>query len=648
MTRPNASRELSRLLTLLVAVITIAVLYLAKVVLLPLAFSILFAFLLAPLVTLLERIRLPRVPAILVVMLTFGCIAGAIGWTVTTQLIDVTAHLPAYRANITEKMEALHRPRDTGLSRAEHEVEHLRQQMGLSNPETAILGAGSEPGGRKKLPGASPERPVAVHEVAAPSDRLETLHGALGPMVTAFLAFVFTFFMLLQREDLRNRLIRLTGRGHLNRMTQVMDDASHRISRYFLLQFLVNASYGLIIFAALHIIGLPHAPLFGALAALLRFIPYIGAPIAALLPTALSLAVFNAWKPTLIIMGVFFCLEVLTANFIEPHVYGKHTGLSSLAILVAAAFWTLIWGPVGLVLSVPLTVCLVVVGRHVPRLEFLTVLLGDRPPMPPAANYYQRLLAGDGREASEVLESYLKEHTLRDLYESVMIPALSLAEQDRHQQNLDEATVNFIYQTSKEQVEELGLRKEEFAQASPTPPVAETKVETGTRLGIGTSTHALGPCLARTADPSVKVLCVPVRDEADEVVALMLVQMVECAGYAAEAVSLARAEEMVAEAFRQQATVVCLSGLPPFAMAHARRLYKRLRDQRPDLKIVIGLWNYADDGSKAAKEISRGEADRLATTLAQAIDAIQPSPAPLAQADALPATPAALSAAAAK
>ncbi len=622
--------------------VAIAVLYLAKVVLLPLAFSILFAFLLAPVVTLLERIRLPRLPAILLVMLTFGAVIGAIGWTVATQLIDVTAHLPAYRTNITAKIATLHKPRDTGFNRAADEVERLRQQIGLPQTGTAADGANRGRGGK---PGSSPAQPLPVHEVAAPSNRLETLHGALDPLITAFLAFVFTFFMLLQREDLRNRLIRLTGRGHLNLMTQAMDDASHRISRYFLLQLLVNTTYGLIIFTALRFIGLPHAGLFGALATLLRFIPYIGAPIAALLPTVLSLAVFHGWRQTLIIMGTFFCLEVVTANFVEPHVYGKHTGLSSIAVLVAAAFWTLIWGPVGLVLSVPLTVCLVVVGRHVPRLEFLSVLLGDRPAMPPSSNYYQRLLAGDEREASDVLEAYLKEqHTLRDLYESVMIPALSLAEQDRHQQNLDEATVNFIYQTSREQVEELGMRKEEFALASPaTTSTADAEVEAGIRLGIATNTSALTPCLAQTADASIKVLCVPVRDEADDVVALMLAQLIECAGYAVEAVSLARAEEMVAEVFRQQATVVCLSGLPPFAMAHARRLYKRLRDGQADLKIVIGLWNYADDGAKAASEISRGEADRVATTLAQAIDAIQP--ATNEQADALPADSATLAAA---
>ncbi|MGI8773236.1 MAG: AI-2E family transporter [Acidobacteriaceae bacterium] len=619
MTRTSASRELSRLLTVIVAVVTIAVLYLAKIVLLPLAFAILFAFLLAPPVTMLEKIRLPRVAAILLVICTFGAIVGAIGWTVTAQLIDVTEHLPAYRTNIAGKVAALHKSRDTGLSRAAKEVQHLSQQVGLSDLETT---AGIQ-GGSKKALGSSPARPVAVHEVAASSNgRLDTLHGALGPLVTAFLAVVFTFFMLLQREDLRSRLIRLTGRGHLNLMTQAMDDASRRVSRYFLFQLLVNTTYGLIVFTALHFIGLPHDMLFGALATLLRFIPYIGAPIAALLPTALSLAVFNTWEPTLLIMSVFFCLEVVTANFVEPHVYGKHTGLSSLAVLVAAAFWTLIWGPVGLVLSVPLTVCLVVLGRHVPRLEFLTVLLGDRPPMPPSATYYQRLLASDEHEASEVLECYLKEHSLQDLYDSVLIPALSLAEQDRHQQNLDDTTVSFIYPTTRELVDELGLRREEHPAASPA-----AEAEAGTGLGLeGMAASRPQVLTPRVASP-IKVVCVPVRDEADEIVAVMLTQMFERAGYDAQALSLPRDGGLLAKLSKEKPEVVCLSGLPPFAMAHARRLYRKIREQEPHLKIMIGLWNYTEDGATAAQEISRGEVDHISTTLAEAVKELKPAPA---------------------
>jgi hypothetical protein len=389
--------------------------------------------------------------------------------------------------------------------------------------------------------------------------------------------------MLLKREDLRNRLIQLSGHGHLNLMTQAMDDTSHRVSRYLSLQWLVNASFGLIVFVVLHVMTLPHALLFGALAGLLRFIPYIGAPIGALLPTALSVAVFNGWTKTLLILAIFFCMEIVTANLLEPHVYGKHTGLSSLAILVAAIFWALIWGPIGLILSVPLTVCLVVVGAHVPSLQFLTVLLGDQPVMRPEAHYYQRLLANDQREASQVLETQLKGGSLEELYDTVVIPALGLAEQDRHRNELDDATVAFITQTTKDLVDELSLKKD---------------------FTVGTG-------------DGERIACLPVRDDADEIIGIMLGQLLERAGHSAVAIQIGSVEGMMAEVAAINPDVVCLSALPPYAISHARGIYRRVRMQQPRAKIIIGLWNYADDPVKAASEISGSEQNLICTTLAQ-------------------------------
>ena len=257
-------------------------------------------------------------------------------------------------------------------------------ELGIANSTGAI----PPPGQTDASPiGTTPEHPVQVREVGRPTGRLDQLGGVIEPATTALLAVVFTFFVLLQREDLRNRLIHLSGDRNLSLLTQAMSDASRRISRYFLLQVAVNVVYGAIVCAALYFIGLPHAILFAALAILCRFVPYIGAPIAALTPTLLSLAVFPGWSHTALIFGLFVVLEIVTANYVEPRVYGHHTGLSSLAVLIAAAFWTLIWGPVGLILSVPLTVCLVVMGSHIPSLEFLAVLLGDQPVMPPVHRF---------------------------------------------------------------------------------------------------------------------------------------------------------------------------------------------------------------------------------------------------------------------
>lgn len=593
----GTTRELSRMLMIVIAVLMIAVLYLAKVVFLPLGFAILFAFLLAPLVSQLERLHLPRVLAVLVVLLGFAVILGSVGWLAAMQLVDVADELPTYRANITEKMAAINRPEDTSFSRAKNEIDRLGEQIGLVNaPGTA------DAHGRNKALGSSAERPIHVEEVSHSIGRLDQLSGALEPLVTGFLTVVFTFFVLLQREDLRNRVIRLTGHGHLNLMTQAMSDASQRISRYFSLQLLVNSTYGLAIFIALHLVGLPHALLFGALSTLFRFIPYIGAPVAALLPTVLSLAVFHGWTRTLLIMGVFFCLEVITANYAEPRLYGKHTGLSSLAILIAATFWTLLWGPVGLILSVPLTVCLVVVGRHVPYLEFLMVLLGDEPVIPPSACYYQRLLAHDEREAGDVLDTYLKDKTLEDLYDSVVIPALTLSEQDRHQKDLDEATVSFIYHTTRDLVEELGLKEN-------VEPEAE---EAG-----------LEPRAASETTSGIRVLCVPVRDAADQIVSTMLAQLLDAAGFRSLIAPAADLDGVLAAIRANKPDLVFLSGVPPFAMARSRRVYRILRARAPRLKIMIGLWNYSEDPTRAAREISRGEEDHVSTTLAEAVAQIR-------------------------
>jgi hypothetical protein len=414
------------------------------------------------------------------------------------------------------------------------------------------------------------------------------MSGLLGMVISIVLVAVFTFFMLLKREDLRNRLIQLSGHGRLNLMTQAMDDASHRVSRYLTLQWLVNIAFGLIIFAVLHLMHLPHALLFGVLAGLLRFIPYIGAPIGALLPTALSVAVFNGWTKTLLILAIFFCMEIVTANLLEPHVYGKHTGLSSLAILVAAIFWALIWGPIGLILSVPLTVCLVVVGAHVPNLQFLTVLLGDQPVMPPEAHYYQRLLANDQREASQVLETHLKSSSLENLFDTVLIPALNLAEQDRHRNELDDATVTFITQTTKDLIDELSLRRDNSTVDAAVKPTGQEKI-----------------------------MCLPVRDDADEIAGIMLAQLLDRAGYSATPIPIGSVERMLAEVAGADPEVVCLSALPPYAISHARGIYRRLRAQHSRATIIIGLWNYTEDPVKAATEISGGEQNLICTTLAQ-------------------------------
>jgi predicted PurR-regulated permease PerM len=613
MSRSPKSRELNYLFILLFSLAAIAVLYLAETVVVPLALAILFSFLLSPLVTLLERIRLPRVLAIVVVILAAGMVIGTIGWTVFNQLVSVTDHMAGFTYNINRKLDALKPNKSTSFSRAEQELNRLAQEIGALD-----LNVDSSQSNQTKKPlGASTDHPIAVQEVGK-SGRLDTIHGVLGSLVSVFLVVVFTFFMLLQREDLRNRLIRLTGRGHLNLMTQAMDEAGHRVSRYLALQLLVNTCYGTLIFVALYFLALPHALLWGALAGILRFIPYIGAPVAALLPTIFSIAVYTQWTPTLLIMAVFFFMEVMTANFIEPHVYGKQTGLSPLAILVAAVFWTLIWGPIGLILSVPLTVCLVVVGSHVPSLKFLTVLLGDQPVMRPEAHYYQRLLAGDAQEAGQVLDSYVKEDSVAAAYDGVVIPALGMFEQDRHRNALDQETVTFITETAQEQVEELGLRSDE---SQPAHPAIETVPNVSPPMSAD----------KQPAPPSGiarRVVCVAVRDDSDEIVATMLAQLLRRAGHSAKTVPMKSVDHVIAAVLDVRPDVVCLSALPPYALSYARTLYEALHSRQSNIDILIGLWNYGGDLAKAAKVITGDQEYPICVTLAEAVARVSRREAP--------------------
>ncbi len=607
MSRDPKSRELTYLFILIFSLTTIAVLYLAKTVVVPLALAILFAFLLSPLVTLLERIRLPRLLAVIIVILAAGIAVGSIAWTGFNQLVSVTDHMADFTYNINAKLEALKPTKSTSFARAQQELDRLGQQIGTLK----LQGDDGQSQRQKKQLGSSADHPIAVQDVTK-SGRLDTIHGVLGSLVAVFLVVVFTFFMLLQREDLRNRLIRLTGRGHLNLMTQAMDEAGHRVSRYLALQLLVNTCYGAITFVALYFLALPHALLWGALAGILRFVPYVGAPTAAFLPTVFSIAVYTAWTPTLLIMAVFFCMEVVTANFIEPHVYGKQTGLSPLAILVAAVFWTLIWGPIGLILSVPLTVCLVVVGSHVPSLKFLTVLLGDQPVMRPEAHYYQRLLASDAQESSQVLESYVKEHSIPAVYDCVIVPALGLFEQDRHRNALDQETVNFITETAQEQVEELGLKSDESQPAHPAfEPVPDVS------LPMSADKQPAPP-----SGIEKRVVCVAVRDDSDETVAMMLSQLLRRAGHSARTVPPKSVDLAIAEVFDARPDLVCLSALPPYAMSYARTLYEALHARQPTLEITIGLWNHSGELSKAAKVITGDAGIPICVTLAEVVERV--------------------------
>ena len=625
MNQSATARMLSQLWFVTIAALAVAVLYLAKILLLPLGFAILFAFLLAPVVALLERLRLPRPIAAMSVILAFAGLLGVAAWSLFTQLVSVANDLPTYRGNIAAKMQSLHSPSDSAYSRAERELETISDELGIASSTTSVSTPGQADG---KPIGTTPDHPVQVREVGRPTGRLDQLGGVIEPLTTALLAVVFTFFVLLQREDLRNRLIRLSGDRNLSRMTQAMSDASRRISRYFLLQVAVNVVYGAIVCLALYLIGLPHAVLFAALALLCRFVPYVGAPIAALTPTLLS-AVFHGWRHSAEIFGLFIGLEIVTANYVEPHVYGKHTGLSSLAVLIAAAFWTLIWGPVGLILSIPLTVCLVVMGSHVPSLEFLTVLLGDQPVIPPYTSFFQRMLAHDEREAADILEASFKSESLVSVYDSILIPALTLVEMERQKGELEESTVRFIRASVSGLVDELGFRALEEKDESP-----QTAPDSADLTTIA------NPSSPAVFPSSASILVIPVRDGFDETVATMLTQVLDLAGFRATSMPVRGIDETVSTVTGQKPDIVFLSGMPPVAMARAHRIFRTLRAASPEQRIVMGIWHYNEPPSRAAQMISRTEPLHISTSLADAVAEVQAQVEPhLAVADPLDASP---------
>jgi hypothetical protein len=437
---------------------------------------------------------------------------------------------------------------------------------------------------------------------------MKSLRNLLGPLLVpigaAAIVVVFTLVVLIRWEDLRNRILRLMGQSQINLATQAFNEATQRVSRYLRMQFLVNTSFGALIALGLHVIGLPGAVLWGVLAGFLRFVPYIGPMIGGGVPCIISLAVFADWSQPLLTLGLFLFAEMLVAYVVEPWLYGRHTGISPLAILVAAAFWAAVWGPVGLMLSTPLTVCLVVLGRYVPQFEFLYVLLGDEPVLLPEVQFYQRLLAMDQQEARTLMEQFLAEKSLAELYDSVFIPALSMAEADRHKGALDEIRENFLIQSVGEFIAEL----------------ADSSTLSGdTKNGSGNTIHPL-----HLPIPGCRVVCLPANDKADEMTAAMLAQLLESAGISAVSLPVtALPAAMLDEVSIQPNDIVCISALPPFAVLNARSLNKKLRSRFPTAKFVVGLWNASGGDLKVEERIEKAFPGKVVTSLSGALEQLK-------------------------
>lgn len=577
---------------LIIAVgVAIALLYFGREIFIPVALASVLSFLLTPFVTWLQKLRIGRVPAVLIVMGLCLALTVVIGWKVTEQLLEITTHLGDYRENVEDKIEALRSRHNAPIAKATDTVQQLNKQLSQAPDQAA-----------KNTPS---RRPIPVQVTQPPSNFFQDIRNLLGPLAgpveTAGLVIIFMTFMLINWEDLRNRVIRLGGEGRLSVVTQAMEEASQGLSRYLLLQFIVNSCYGCIFGTALYLIGVPHALLWGALATSLRFVPYIGVWVACGFPIAMSVAVFPGWKQALLVFAVFAALEVITANVLEPWLYGSHAGITPFAILVAAIFWATLWGPVGLVLSVPLTLCLILAGRYIPQLSFLEVLLGDAPALKPEEHYYQRLLALDQDEATSLAESYLEGRSLQAVYESLLIPALRLSEEDRHTGVIDDRAADFIAQSTRDLIEDLGERQRTEPRSS------------------GVENYLDNPKFGQAS-----VVCIPARDQADELVGMMLAQLLHKAGVAsARALPIDTVENMLNQVEQGKFRIACVSALPPSAVGQARSLCKRMHARFSDLALLVGLWAFAGGVPKAQQRIGATCTDAVCTNFAEAFFQIQ-------------------------
>ncbi|BCH31854.1 ABC transporter permease [Mesorhizobium sp. L-8-10] len=554
----------------------IAALYFGREVFLPLAVALLLTFALAPVVAWLRRFGIPRIAAVVASVFSAFAAVALFSFVLAVQVTELAHNITLYQSNILTKVRTL---KDTGASggivdRLTGVIERVGREIEAEEQPAATGEAEREP------------LPVEIVSRQKPLDvLLSMLTPLFGPLATTGLIIVVVIFMLLEREDLRDRFIRLVGYGDLHRTTQALEDAGGRVGQYLLAQLLVNTAYAIPVAIGLWLLGIPNAPLWGLLALVLRFVPFIGPVIAMLLPLFLAVAVAPGWSLVLWTAALFIVMELVINNVVEPYVYGSRTGLSPLAIIVAAIFWTWLWGPLGLVLSTPLTVCLVVLGRHVPQFEFLDVLFGNEPVLEPHARLYQRLLAGDPDEATDHAEDFLEEGYLVDFYRTVAVPALLLGEHDRARGVMTEAERRRMASSALTMVANLEdiVREEadeEEADDEDNGLAEEAELPDGTGM---------------------TVCCAGGRGELDDAAAAMLAQVLEVQGATVSRLSFAEIEPgNIRSLDLKEVDTIVIGFLNMDSMNHARFLVRRLKRARRGLRVGIVYWSDAGTSDNKA------------------------------------------------
>jgi len=621
-TRPSSitpSAALSGIWALLLIVFVVAALYFGRSVLVPIALATLITFLLSRLVTRLER-WIGRIAAVLVTVIAVFTMFAAASWVIGRQVIDLADKLPDYQTNIVAKIRSLRLPAAGPLARFSSSVHALQKEVvapGTASETDRDRGNSLA----KTAPPAATPIPVKVIEGrnAIPQLMQETLGAILSPLGTAALVLLLVIFMLLKRDDLRGRLIRLIGQGRISTTTRAMEDAGRRVSRYLSMQFLVNTCYGICVAVGLQLIGVPNAALWGVLSGVLRFVPYVGPWVGALLPVVLSFAISTSWFTPLMTIGLFVVLEAIVSNFVEPWVYGANTGVSPIALIISAVFWTWLWGPVGLVLSTPLTVCLAVMGRHVPRLEFLGILLSEDQALAPHEEFYHRVLSFSMDSAEEFATKYVEAESLGALYDNVLIPAIGAVEIDAHSGSI----------TAEQRTSALQRIHEIIDDFSGWEPSHNKKDEQKT------------DDLTRVAPPiGSRVLCLPAGAYRDELAGEMLAQLLRNQGFEAENLpARLKDEELIDRTLEIQPECICVSVLPPTSIAQARHLCSAIHERLGSVTILLGAWSVRFDAEKLRERLRATHVSDVAVSLADAVqriskmsvaitDAMVPAPMP--------------------
>jgi predicted PurR-regulated permease PerM len=562
-------------------IVVIGALHLGRDLLIPFALALLLSLMLAPMVALVQRLGIGRVPSVIaVVTLTLGLL-GWLGWLASGQVTEVVRALPGYRETLKGRAAAVAGPLSRVLGAVDQTLREVDEQAAR----------GREDG---------KPAPLRVDVVDRKPAVLGLLTGAAGSLartaVAAAAIILLVVFLLVYQADVRDRLIQVIGTGQIHLTTQTMEEAATNVGRYLLAQSAINIAYGAAVSVGLFAMGVPNALLWGFLAGLLRYVPYLGPWMGAAPPVVLSLALFDGWTWPILVIGYFVLLEIIASNGVEPWLYGRRSGLSPLAVVAASIFWAWLWGALGLILAIPLTVCLVTLGRHLPRLRFLNTLLGKNPDLETEARLYQRLLARDPEAAAEIVGAAAG--TPEEIGDRLLLPALALAEQDRHAGELDKEQSDAIHEIVGELVEDLGERPG-------TPPPPEDSA-------------------------GVLVVCVPASDEADRLAADLLAQALRARRFRVEVLpASATTGEKAGRTAELRPDIVCLSALPPGAVMPARYLYKRLRPRIGDGEVVVGLWNVRGDLRKLESRIATDGKARVVGSLGEALRRVRDLSAPL-------------------